>query len=89
MADQLLDTIRDVAEGQIDFEGQRLADRLALALLSISGTVSFVIGVLLQDIKLSVYVGLLGTALTFVVIVPPWPFFNKHPVKWLPAGSGF
>lgn len=51
--------------------------------------ISFAVGFLLQDIKLALYIGLLGTALTFVVIVPPWPFFNKHRVKWLPAGSGF
>lgn len=89
MADQLLDTIRDVAEGQIDFEGQRLVDRLVLVLLSICGAISFIVGFALQDIKLALYVGLLGTALTFVVVVPPWPFFNNHPVKWLPAGSGF
>lgn len=89
MADQLLDTIRDVAEGQIDFEGQRLVDRLVLVLLSICGAISFIVGFVLQDIKLALYVGLLGTALTFVVVVPPWPFFNNHPVKWLPAGSGF
>ncbi|SPN98319.1 related to microsomal signal peptidase 12 kDa subunit [Cephalotrichum gorgonifer] len=89
MADQLLDTIREAAEGQIDFEGQRVVDNLVLLLLSLSGAISFIVGFLLQDIKLALYVGLLGTALTFVVVVPPWPFFNKHPVKWLPAGSGF
>lgn len=35
------------------------------------------------------YVGLGGTALTFLLVVPPWPFYNKNPVKWLPAGSGW
>jgi signal peptidase complex subunit 1 len=49
---------------------------------------SFLAGYMLQDIKLAVYVGLAGTALTFLVIVPPWPFFNQHPVKWLPVGGG-
>ena len=37
-----------------------------------------------QDIKLSLYIGLAGTALTFLVIVPPWPFYNKNPEGWLP-----
>lgn len=59
-------------------------------LISLLGqAISFIVGFVLQDIKLALYVGLLGTALTFVVVVPPWPFFNNHPVKWLPAGSGF
>jgi signal peptidase complex subunit 1 len=43
---------------------------------------------LLQDIKLAVYVGLIGTAAVFVVAVPPWPFYNRNPVKWLPVGGG-
>jgi signal peptidase complex subunit 1 len=34
---------------------------------------------------MALYVGLAGTALTFLVVVPPWPFFNKNPEGWLPA----
>ncbi|KLU87909.1 microsomal signal peptidase 12kDa subunit [Magnaporthiopsis poae ATCC 64411] len=88
MAEQLLDQVRDLAEGQIDFEGQKLADTLATAMLSVAGALSLLIGYFLQDIKLAVYIGLGGTALTFAVVVPPWPFFNRHPVKWLPIGGG-
>lgn len=49
--------------------------------------VAFVVGCVLQNIHLTLYTGLVGTALTFLVVVPPWPFFNRHPVKWLPVGS--
>ncbi|KAK1691151.1 microsomal signal peptidase 12 kDa subunit [Colletotrichum godetiae] len=87
MADQILDQVRDIAEGQIDFEGQKLADLLATLLLSASGVLAFIIGFILQDIKLAVYVGLGGTVLTFLLVVPPWPFFKQHPVKWLQPGS--
>jgi signal peptidase complex subunit 1 len=45
------------------------------------------VGYFLQDIKLALYIGLGGTALTFLLVIPPWPFFNKHPVKWLPVGG--
>ncbi len=45
-------------------------------------------GYVLKDIKLAVYVALGGTALTFAAVIPPWPIFNKHPVKWLPVGGG-
>ncbi|KAF6813490.1 microsomal signal peptidase 12 kDa subunit [Colletotrichum plurivorum] len=88
MADQVLDQVRDMAEGQIDFEGQKLADLLATLVLSASGALAFVIGYFLQDIKLAVYVGLAGTALTFLLVMPPWPFYKQHPVQWLEAGSG-
>jgi signal peptidase complex subunit 1 len=36
-----------------------------------------------QDILLTVYIGLAGTALTFLAVVPPWPFYNKNPEPWL------
>jgi len=87
MADQLLDQVQETFEGQIDFEGQRLADTLTTCILGVTGLVSFLVGYILQDIHLSLYTGLAGTALAFAVIVPPWPFFNQHPLKWLPGGS--
>ncbi|KAI1768668.1 SPC12-domain-containing protein [Hypoxylon sp. FL1150] len=87
MADQLLDQIRDAVDGQIDFEGQKLAELLATTVLAIVGGISFLVGFLLQDIALALKIGLGGTALAFLLIVPPWPFFNRHPVKWLPVGG--
>lgn len=47
--------------------------------------ISFLVGYLQQDIKLAVFVALGGTALTFLIVVPPWPFYNKNPVNWLPV----
>ncbi|KAJ4302929.1 hypothetical protein N0V90_001820 [Kalmusia sp. IMI 367209] len=44
---------------------------------------AFFIGFMAQDIKLTLYIGLAGTALTFLAVVPPWPFFNKNPEPWL------
>ena len=46
--------------------------------------VAFLVGFMAQDIKLTLYVGLAGTALTFLAVVPPWPFYNKNPEPWLP-----
>ncbi|GAO19621.1 hypothetical protein UVI_02022540 [Ustilaginoidea virens] len=69
MADELLDKVRDLLEGQI--------------------LVAFAIGYQLQDIQKTVYIGLAGTALTFLVVVPPWPFYKSKPIKWLPAGAGW
>jgi len=87
MADQLLEQARELFEGQIDFEGQRLAEFLTTALLAIVGGISFIVGFFRQDIKSALLIGLGGTVLTFLAVVPPWPIFNKHPVKWLPVGG--
>ncbi|KAK3302080.1 microsomal signal peptidase 12 kDa subunit-domain-containing protein [Chaetomium strumarium] len=87
MADQILDQVRDLFEGQIDFEGQKLAELLVNVALTVVGVVAYLVGYFLQDIKLALYITLAGTAATFVLVVPPWPFFNRHPVKWLPVGG--
>lgn len=86
--DELLDQIRHLAEGQIDFKGQHLAEFSATALLVIVGAIAFVVGYISQDIKLALRIGLGGSFLTFIGIVPPWPAFQKHPVKWLSVTTG-
>lgn len=45
-------------------------------------------GYVQQDIYLTLWVGLAGTAITVLVIVPPWPVFNQHPEPWLRLGKG-
>ncbi|KAJ4310368.1 hypothetical protein N0V94_008482 [Neodidymelliopsis sp. IMI 364377] len=84
MSEQMLEQVRDAVEGQIDFEGQRLAEMLTTVLLGAAGIIAFLVGFAQQDIKLALYIGLAGTALTFLVVVPPWPFYNKNPEDWLP-----
>ncbi|KAJ9150846.1 hypothetical protein NKR23_g3571 [Pleurostoma richardsiae] len=83
MAEHLLDQVRDLADGQIDFEGQKLAELLATVLLSLVGVISFVAGYVLEDIRLAVYIGLGGAALVLTLVVPPWPWYNRHPLSWL------
>ncbi|KAK4152824.1 microsomal signal peptidase 12 kDa subunit-domain-containing protein [Chaetomidium leptoderma] len=87
MAEQILEQARELFEGQIDFEGQKLVELLVNVALTLVGAIAFFVGYLLQDIKLAVYVGLAGTAAVFLLAVPPWPFFNRNPVKWLPVGG--
>jgi len=88
MADQLLDQVRVWVDGRIDFEGQRLAELVANTALSMVGVVAFFAGYLLQDIKLAAWITLGGTALSFVAVIPAWPWYNQHPLKWLPVGGG-
>ncbi|KAF2474306.1 microsomal signal peptidase 12 kDa subunit [Lindgomyces ingoldianus] len=83
MADQLLDQVRDIVEAPIDYEGQRLAELITTVLLGASGIFAFFIGFMTQDIKLTLYIGLAGTAVTFLAVVPPWPLYNKNPESWL------
>ncbi|KAJ6012963.1 hypothetical protein N7499_012437 [Penicillium canescens] len=86
--DELLAPLRDAVEGQIDFHGQHLAELLSTILLIISGAVSFFVGYIYKDIYLTLWSGLAGTLFTALVVVPPWPFYNQNPEKWLGSKGG-
>ncbi|PYH94959.1 microsomal signal peptidase subunit SPC12 [Aspergillus ellipticus CBS 707.79] len=81
--DTLLVPLQDALEGQIDFHGQRIAELLSTVLLVISGVLASLVGYTFQDIHLTLWVGLTGTIVTGVAVIPPWPMYNKNPEKWL------
>jgi len=86
--DDLLAPLRDAFEGEIDFQGQRLTEMLSTVLLALSGVIAFFVGFIYQEIYFTLWTLLAGVILTALVIIPPWPVYNKHPEKWLvPAGG--
>ncbi|KAL2866312.1 signal peptidase complex subunit 1 [Aspergillus lucknowensis] len=52
--------------------------------------IAFLTGYIFQDMHITLWVGLVGTLITGLVVIPPWPFYNKHPENWLvplPGGT--
>ncbi|KIJ51168.1 hypothetical protein M422DRAFT_244360 [Sphaerobolus stellatus SS14] len=72
-------------EGKIDFEGQKLANAITQYVLIFATMISFLVGVVSQSLRLCFGVFSFATVVLALIVVPPWPLFNKHPVKWLPA----
>lgn len=68
-------------------KGQSLVETLSTALLTITGILAFLTGYTTQDIYNTLYIGLGGTALTFLICVPPWPWYNSNPLPFLPGRS--
>jgi len=81
--DAVVTQIQDLFEGQIDFDGQRLAEGISTTLLSITSLIALIAGFVQRDIYMTMWIGLAGTLLAMLLVVPPWPFFNKHPQPWL------
>ncbi|KIM44216.1 hypothetical protein M413DRAFT_443241 [Hebeloma cylindrosporum] len=77
--------IQEITEGKIDFEGQHLVDLIAKSVLSGSAVVGFLVGFALQDLRVTFGIMALATLTLTMVLLPPWPMFNRHPVKWLPS----
>ncbi|RPB16382.1 hypothetical protein P167DRAFT_470492, partial [Morchella conica CCBAS932] len=65
-----------------DFEGQNLAESLTTTIIAFTGILAFIAGWVLSDLKYTVYVGLSGTTLAFLAVVPPWPMYNRNPLVW-------
>jgi len=82
--DDILDKVRDAVEAPIDFQGQQLAQTVNYAMLIASGIISFIIGFVTENVYNTVWAGCAGVVITMLAVVPPWPFYNKRPVNWLP-----
>lgn len=42
-----------------------------------------VAGFVTDDIFITLWTGLALTVAVMLLVVPPWPMYNKHPVTWL------
>lgn len=69
----------------MDFKGQALAEKLLVYLLLAFAAIGFVAGFAAQNFLITVYVNGAGLALTLLLVLPDWPFYNRNSLKWLPA----
>ncbi|XXG79793.1 hypothetical protein AAC387_Pa09g0787 [Persea americana] len=67
----------------MDWQGQKLAELLMQIILGVFAVVAFVVGYSMGSFQtmLLIYAG--GVVLTTLLIVPNWPFLNRHPLNWL------
>ncbi|GJJ78044.1 signal peptidase complex subunit 1 [Entomortierella parvispora] len=72
-------------EYHIDFQGQSRAEVITQGLITTFGVVGFLVGLVLQDIRLSLFIFAAGIVLAGLLVIPAWPYLNKNPVKWLPS----
>mmetsp|Transcript_7352 Transcript_7352/g.12185 ORF Transcript_7352/g.12185 Transcript_7352/m.12185 type:complete len:81 (-) Transcript_7352:175-417(-) len=67
----------------MDYEGQKLSELLFHIFILTFGGVGWVVGYFAQNFTYVFYAWAFGTAISVVLCVPDWPFYNRHPVKWL------
>ncbi|KAF9467576.1 microsomal signal peptidase 12kDa subunit, partial [Collybia nuda] len=68
-----------------DFAGQQLVEQIARILLIGATIISFIVGFALQSLQVTFTIMGGATVLLALLVIPPWPMFNAHPVKWLPV----
>lgn len=47
--------------------------------------IGYIIGYLSGSILHAFYAFAAGSVLVLLIVVPPWPMYNKHAVRWLPV----
>ncbi|XP_074303310.1 signal peptidase complex subunit 1-like [Silene latifolia] len=67
----------------MDWQGQKLAEQLMQIMLLICAAVAFISGYVLGSFKMMILIYAGGVVLTALMIVPNWPWFNRHPLEWL------
>ncbi|CAB4401362.1 unnamed protein product [Rhizophagus irregularis] len=71
-------------EWKIDFEGQKQAELISQVGIILFAAIGFIAGFLLQNLILAFQIFGGGIFLTSLFVLPPWSFYNQHPVQWLP-----
>ncbi|KAK8370382.1 hypothetical protein V6Z12_A01G174600 [Gossypium hirsutum] len=67
----------------MDWQGQKLAEQIMQVMLLVFAVVSFGAGYVLGSFQMMMLVYAGGVTLTTLITIPNWPFFNRHPLKWL------
>jgi len=68
----------------IDFPAQHQAERIFQVIIVTFSVIGFFVGYFLQELWITFAILGAGFVLANLVVVPPWPFFRRHPIKWLP-----
>ncbi|KAG1657565.1 hypothetical protein FOA52_006765 [Chlamydomonas sp. UWO 241] len=76
--------ILDLFGSPMDFEGQKTAEQLMTQVLTAFGVLAFVAGYVTSDFMLMVKIMGGALAVNAVAVLPPWPMYRRHPLKWLP-----
>ena len=67
-----------------DFKGQLHNERFFQILVVIFGLVGFVAGYIRGEFQITFLFLATGGGISAVVCLPDWPWWNQHPVEWLP-----
>ncbi|KAJ6988773.1 hypothetical protein NC653_021634 [Populus alba x Populus x berolinensis] len=67
----------------MDWQGQKLAELWMQVLLIVFAVVAFATGYITGSFRTMMLIYAGGVVFTSLVTVPNWPFFNRHPLKWL------
>ncbi|XP_076046083.1 signal peptidase complex subunit Spase12 [Oratosquilla oratoria] len=79
-----MDTVMGIPV-HMDYEGQRLAERLFHIIILSFGAAGWLYGYHVQDFFKTILMLGGGSVLACLVTLPPWPIYRRSPLKWVPV----
>lgn len=67
----------------MDYKGQQLSELIFQIIIVLFGSVGWIYGYMEQDFMIVFQCWVVGVLISVLLCVPDWPFYNRHPVKWL------
>ncbi|XP_003385294.1 PREDICTED: signal peptidase complex subunit 1-like [Amphimedon queenslandica] len=77
----LLDWIKKQVP-HLDYEGQRLAEKIYHYVIILFSVVGLIWGYIIQQFDQTVYIILAGFVLAAILVLAPWPWYRRHPLPW-------
>jgi signal peptidase complex subunit 1 len=75
--------IEHLYKGQMDFVGQRRAFIFQLIVIAIGTIIGFFVGFANQSFLQTFQISFAFASFAALAVVPSWPWWNRHPIKWL------
>lgn len=73
----------NIRMNEIDFEGQKLSQKLFRIILTTALIIAMIVSYLYQKLKYGTFILTGGFVLSLILCLPSWPIYNKHHLKWL------
>ncbi|KTW32543.1 uncharacterized protein T551_00028 [Pneumocystis jirovecii RU7] len=74
--------LKKLMYGYIDYEGQTTSEILANVIVVVFSIIAYIVGFLLQNLIITLYIFVIGILVSLLIIIPPWSIYNTHPIKW-------
>ncbi|CAN0929245.1 Signal peptidase complex subunit 1 [Linum grandiflorum] len=71
----------------MDWQGQKLAERLMQVTLLAFAAMAFITGYIMGSFHTMFLIYGGGLFLAALIVLPSWPFFNRNPLPWLDAAG--
>lgn len=80
-----LKKIFNFVDPNIDYQGQKLAATLMKLIFAVGYSISFVVGMIMGNLKYTLYGGIATLVINLLFTIPGWTYFRKNPLKYKKA----